>query len=106
VRLEPERSSLLDGLLEHLLLARGIDDRLAMQMLPGGDVTHQLQALADQAEHLADVSIGLGERRLCAGGRRQQEQEEDRERAEHGSAAYTLSAAASPSRATGSTVSA
>ena len=101
LRLEPERRSLLDRLFEHLLLACSIDDRLAMQVLPRCDVTHQLQTLADQAEHLADVNIRIGKRRLCASGRCQKEQEEDRERAEHGSAAYTLSAAASPGRATG-----
>ena len=97
----PSSLACRNGRFEHLLLALRVDDGSDARVLPRGDVVHELQPILHQLEHLADVCIRVGECRRGAGRRRQQEQKEDRERAGHGPAAYTFSAAASPGRAGG-----
>jgi hypothetical protein len=96
----------VDGRFQHLLLALYIDDGSFARVLPRSDVFHELQPILHKLEDRADVCIGVGECRCGAGRRRQQEKKEDGERAGHGPAAYTLSAAASPGRETGKAASA
>jgi hypothetical protein len=56
----------------------------------------------EQAYRKRGIAISAaGELQPRAGRRGQQERQEDRERAEHGFAAYALNAAASPGRAGG-----
>ena len=99
--LDAQLACLLNGRFQHLLLALRVDDGSVARVLPRSDVFHELQPILHQLEDCADVCIRVGECRCGAGRRRQQEKKENRERAGHGPAAYTFSAAASPGRAAG-----